>query len=358
MAEHRAIIHVDMDAFFASIAIRDDPSLRGRPVLVGRTSARSVVTAASYEARRFGCRSAMPMTVARRLCPHASVVSVPGERIREASRQIFAIFDRTAPAVEPLSVDEAFLDVTGMERIAGPPAEIARQLKIRIRSETGLTASAGVAPNKFLAKLASDMDKPDGLTLIAPGDVDRVLAPLPVERLWGVGPKTLEKMHALGLRRVSDLRRLGEARLKQHFGSAGEHYHRLAHGIDDRPVVTDHEAKSLGQECTFSEDVAEPAHVREVLLGQVEHVARRLRARDRRARGVSLKIRFGEFQTISRSRALPGATDLTDELWQAAAELFDAWAERAFVPVRLIGVAAERLTDAAGQMDLFPDPHR
>ncbi len=356
MAVSRAILHVDMDAFFASIAMLDDPSLCGKAVLTGGTGPRSVVTTASYEARRYGCRSAMPMSTALRLCPHAIVVQVPGERIREMSRRVLAILEQWAPLVEPISVDEAFLDVTGMDRLAGEPARIAARIKRRIRDELGLTASVGVAFNKFLAKLASGLNKPDGLTVIDPANVDKILLPLPVERLWGVGPATLTRMHRLGIRTVADLRAMSAERLSRHFGGAGEHYHRLARGRDDRPVVPDSQAKSLGQEQTFPEDVGDAEHVRGVLLGQVEHVARRLRRHNRLARGVSIKIRFGRFETITRSTTLAAATDVTGELWQAAAGLYDAWAQRSFVPVRLIGVAAERLADVtAQQAGLFQD---
>ncbi|MEX0887660.1 MAG: DNA polymerase IV [Phycisphaeraceae bacterium] len=354
----RAILHVDMDAFFASIAMLDDPSLRGKAVLTGDTSPRSVVTTASYEARRFGCHSAMPMSVARRLCPHAIVVQVDGQRIREMSHRLLGILDESAPLVQPISVDEAFLDVTGMGRLAGDPATIAAAIRQRIRDELGLTASVGVSFNKFLAKLASGMNKPDGLTVIGRADLDGVLLPLPVERLWGVGASTLERMHRLGFRTVADLRAAGLARLNRTFGRAGEHYHRLAHGLDDRPVVPDSQAKSLGQEQTFPEDVGDPTAVRGVLLGQVEHVARRLRHHRRLARGVSVKIRFGQFETITRSATLAAPTDLTQELWQRVADLYDRWVQQAFVPVRLIGVAAERLTDAGQQLALFSDPDR
>ncbi|MFA9480171.1 DNA polymerase IV [Phycisphaerales bacterium AB-hyl4] len=359
MPTPRTILHVDMDAFFAAIAELDDPSLRGKAVLVGGSGPRGVVSTANYEARKFGCRSAMPMSIARRRCPHAIVAKVTGQRIRDMSRRLLDILEQTAPLVQPLSVDEAFLDVTGMDRLAGDGPSIARNLKQRIRDELQLTASVGVAFNKFLAKLASDMDKPDGLTIITPDNLDATLLPLPVDRLWGVGPRTLEKMHTLGLRTVADLRQFGLARLQRRFGhDAGEHYHRLALGRDDRPVVPDREAKSMSQEHTFAEDVADADHVRHVLLRQAEHVARRLRKHSRQARGVSVKIRFGDFQTITRSATLPAPTDLTDDLWHAAVELYDAWVSHNFAPVRLIGMGAERLSDTADQMTLFPDPAR
>jgi len=358
MADTRAILHVDMDAFFAAIAVRDDPALRGRPVLVGGPGPRAVVTAASYEARRFGCCSAMPMAEARRRCPQAVRLQVPGERIREVSGAFFALLEAAAPCVEPLSVDEAFLDVTGMERLAGGPVSLARSLKARIAATLEMTASVGVAHNKFLAKLGSAMEKPDGLTVIDPGHVHAMLGPLPVERLWGVGPKTLAKMHRKGLRTVGDLRAVGRESLVRWFGEAGGVYHRLAHGLDDRPVVPDRQSRSIGQEQTFDQDVGDPDHVRRVLHGQVEQVARRLRRHHRSARRVSVKIRDGDFRTRSRSRTLPEATDLTRDLWEAARALYDAWAAGHFVPVRLIGMAAERLGPPEAEPGLFPDPER
>lgn len=354
----RAILHVDMDAFFASLAQLDQPELRGQPVLTGGSGPRGVVTAASYEARRYGCRSAMPMSQARRLCPHAAIAKVPGPRIAEASHAVFEILRDASPLVQPVSVDEAFVDVTGTEGLYGDPTDLARRLKERIRDTVQLTASIGVSFNKFLAKLASDMDKPDGLTTIGPADVDRVLPPLPIERLPGIGPATAERLHEAGLCTVGDLRQFGEHALKRRFGEAGEHFARLARGRDDRPVVADHQAKSIGQEQTFVEDVADRATLHGTLLHHAEQVARRLRRHELRARGVSVKIRFGDFQTITRSRTLDQPTDLTDELYQAGRGLFDRWAEGNFQPVRLIGLAAERLSHEGEQLGLFDQPGR
>lgn len=354
----RTILHVDMDQFFAAIAVRDDPSLAGKAILVGGSGPRGVVSTASYEARRYGCRSAMPMATARRLCPHANIVSVPGERIREASHQLFAILDDFSPLVQPLSVDEAFLDATGADRLLGAGPDIAATIKQRVRRELGLTASVGVAPNKFLAKLASDMDKPDGLTVIAPEDVDRVLPPLDVSKLWGVGPAGADKLRKAGIRTVADLRRFGEARLRGRFGELGAHLHRLAFGLDDRAVVPDRRAKSIGQEQTFDANLEEPEQVRAVLLGQVEQVAHRLRRQGMLAGSVSIKIRFGDFETITRSHTLDRPTDLTDDLWRAGRTLFNRWAHAAFSPVRLIGFTAETLTPPTAQADLFTDASR
>lgn len=352
------ILHVDMDAFFAAIEQLDRPELRGKAILVGHDGPRGVVTTASYEARPYGCHSAQPMSIARRLCPHAIIVPVRGERYREVSRQVFDILHSVTPLVEPVSIDEAYLDVTGCERLMGDAVAIAKHIRHRIRQELHLTASVGVAPNKFLAKLASDMNKPDGLTVILAEDVDRVLPPLPVSKIWGLGPAAAAKFAELGVRTIADLRTMPLERLTRHFGSAGEHYHRLAHGIDDRRVTPDQQAKSIGEENTFTYDVAERNHVRQVLLGHVEQVARRLRRHGLSARRVTLKIRFGDFETITRSQTLATATNVTSELWQVASGLFDRWADQEFQPVRLIGMTAGELTTGPDQLGLFPDAGR
>jgi DNA polymerase-4 len=342
-------------AFFASIEQHDNPELRGKPVLVGSPRPRGVVTAASYEARRFGCRSAQPVSVARRLCPRAVIVPPRGRRYREASAAVFEILHSEVPVVEPLSVDEAFLDLTGCERALGPAVEVAERLRRRIREDLGLTASVGVAPNKFLAKLASDMDKPDGLTVIRAEEVDAVLGPLPIERMWGVGPATAARLHRRGIRTFADLRALPVERLHRDFGAAGEHYARLARGRDRRAVIPDSRAKSIGHECTFEADLTDPDDVRDVLLSQSAQVARRLRRHALRARVVTVKIRYGDFETVTRSRTLPAPTDLTDDVAAVARALFDAWTSRSFRPVRLIGVSAGRLQEAGAQLELFAD---
>jgi DNA polymerase-4 len=347
-----------MDAFYASVEQHDDPALRARPVLVGSPARRGVVAAASYEARRFGCRSAMPMAVALRRCPQATVVPPRFGRYAEVSRQVFAILADVAPVVEPLSVDEAFLDLTGTERLLGDAVLVARAIKARIRAEVGITASVGVAPNKFLAKLASDLEKPDGLTVITEEDRDRVLLPLPVDRIWGVGPVTAARLAAAGIATIGDLRARPLADLERVLGSAAEHVRALAAGEDDRPVEPPGEAKSVSHEHTFEEDVEEPAEVRAVLASQVEDVARRLRREGLLARTVTVKIRYGAFETITRGATLPAATDLTDELGRAASSLLATWVRTSFRPVRLIGMAASHLSHEPGQLSLFPDPNR
>lgn len=353
----RSILHLDMDAFFAAVEQRDNPALRGKPLLIGHDGPRGVVATASYEARPFGCHSAQPMAVARRLCPQAIVVPVHMDLYRQASDQMFALLDQLSPAVEPLSIDEAFVDLTGTERLLGDAESVAKKLKASLRRELRLTGSVGLAPNKYLAKLASDMNKPDGLTVIRAEDVDRVLPPLPVTKLWGVGKITGARLEARGVRTIGQLRVKDEAWLAGFFGAEAGRYARLARGLDDRPVVGDSDARSIGHEQTFESDVTDPAAVKQVMLDQTEQVAARLRRHGLTARGVSLKIRFGKFQTISRSRTLARPTDVTADLWDAAGELFGRWP---FQPVRLIGVAAERLAKGTGQaqLDLFADADR
>lgn len=346
-----------MDAFFASVEQLDNPELRGKPVLVGGAGNRGVVAAASYEARVFGIHSAMPSAVARRLCPHAIFVKGNYERYRELSGQVFDILEDFSPLVQPLSIDEAFIDVTGSRQLLGSPEKIAAAIRARIRTETGLTASIGAAPNKFLAKLASDMDKPDGLTVIEPDRVHEVLDPLPIGRMWGVGPAAEKRLHRLGIRTFAQLRGLEPETLRSVLGSWGERIWHLARGEDDRPVIPDHEAKSVGHETTFFENLTEPEQVRAVLLRLTEDTARRLRRKGRRAHTVTCKIRYGDFETITRSHTLDTPTNATGELWRQAGSIFDAWAATSFQPVRLIGVSASGLTEAdTEQLSLFDDP--
>jgi DNA polymerase-4 len=350
-----------MDGFFAAVEQLDNPALRGKPILVGHDGPRGVVSTASYEARPFGCHSAQPMAVAKRLCPHAIVVPVRMRRYSEVSDQLFTIFADFSPLVEGLSVDEAFLDVTGCDRLVKNSADawfavdIARRMKHTIRAELKLTASIGVATNKFLAKLASDLQKPDGLTVVPPDGVDRLLPPLPVTKIWGIGPKTAARLADMNIRTIGDLRRMTDEWFASYFGEDGDHYRRLAHGLDERPVIPDSGAKSIGQEETFSTDLIHADELRHVLLGEVEHVATRLRRHKLLGGGVRLKIRFGSFQTITRSRKLDAPTDSTDVLWQAARALFDEWARDHFQPVRLLGFTAD-ISEDNPQLPLFPDP--
>ncbi|OUX01619.1 MAG: hypothetical protein CBD91_04165 [Phycisphaeraceae bacterium TMED231] len=331
-----------MDAFFASVEQRDDPALRGRPVLVGGRGGRGVVAAASYEARRSGCRSAMPMAEALRRCPEAVVVKPSFARYEADSTRIMEILETASPMVEPLSIDEAFIDVTGSQRLLGSGPAIAKRLKESIREELGLTASVGVAPCKFVAKIASDLEKPDGLTVFESTDIAARLASLPIERMWGVGPKSRARFEARGILRFGDLQRWSPESLAATFGDAAGRFHLLAHGVDDRPVVGDRTAKSVGHEQTFGVDLGDPSEVEAVLLRHVERVGTRLRRRGRRARAVVVKIRDGAFVTNTRSSTLDRPTDRTDVLWETARRLFRAWS---FRPVRLIGMSAERFED-------------
>jgi DNA polymerase-4 len=349
------ILHVDMDAFYASVEQRDRPELRGKPVIVGGSAGqRGVVCAASYEARVFGVHSAMPAATARRLCPQAAFVPPRMAHYAQIARQIREISLSFTPLVEPLSLDEAFLDVLGSEGLFSPAPEIAAKLKARVRAETGLVASVGVATNKFLAKLASDLGKPDGFVVIEPERAQEVLAPLPVSRLWGVGAKGEKRLHALGLHTVGQLATLPEQVLVDHFGEGGRHLWRLAHGLDDRPVVPDEDAKSVSTETTFARDIGDRAMLRAWLLDLVEHLGQRLRRLPARARTIELKVRTSDFRTYHRELTLPEPTDVSAVIWRAVREVFERRVPDDWLPVRLIGVGASGLVhDAAVQGDLF-----
>ncbi len=363
MPQHRAILHVDMDAFYASVEIREQPGLAGRPVIVGGApERRGVVSAASYEARKFGVHSAMPTARALRLCPEAVFLPVRMDLYAAVSRQIRAIFARYTPLVEPLSLDEAFLDVTESQTLFGPGAEIGRAIKQAIREELELVASVGVAPNKFLAKIASDLDKPDGFVEVKPEAVQDFLDPLPASRVWGVGKATCAELERYGIRTIADLRRQPHDWLLDRFGRFGARLYELARGIDSRPVVPDSEAKSLSHETTFPVDVRDRETLRARLLDLTEQVARRLRRHDRLARTVQLKLRFADFRSITRSRTLPEPTDVTAEIWHATEGLFRTALKNETRPVRLIGMGVHELVDPAGephiQPDLFAEPQR
>ncbi|MEI4271011.1 DNA polymerase IV [Klenkia sp. LSe6-5] len=345
-AEGCRVLHVDMDAFFASVAVRQDPALAGRPVIVGGAGGRGVVTSATYEARAFGVRSAMPTARALRLCPQAVVVPVDGALIGEASRGVMALFRTITPLVEPVSVDEAFLDVAGAGRGLGDPADVAELVRARVFDEQGLTCSVGVAPTKFVAKVASAHCKPDGLLVVRPAEVVGFLHPLPVRALWGVGPKTEESLRTLGLRTVADLAQVPLDVLQRTVGpGSARHLHELAWGRDPRRVVPDDPEKSTGAEETFGTDVADRRVVHRELLHLAERTAGRLRSAGYLARTVSLKVRFTDFTTITRSRTLAVPSDVGQELYGTARELFDALGPDVG-PVRLVGVRAERLTPA------------
>jgi DNA polymerase-4 len=338
------ILHVDMDAFYASVEERDRPEVVGRPVIVGgEPSRRGVVSAANYVARQFGVHSAMPAVTARRLCPHGVFLPPRIDYYAEVSEQIRAIFERYTPLVEPLSLDEAFLDVSGSEHLFGPAAEIGRRIKQEIRAQLRLVASVGVAPNKFLAKIASDLEKPDGFVIVAPDAVQQFLDPLPVERLWGVGRVASHRLHQIGVHTIAQLRRLPLAALRDRFGASGAHLWELAQGCDDRPVVPDHEAKSISHETTFSVDIADVEVLRAWLLELTDQVARRMRRHGLRGRTVHMKIRLADFRLVTRSITLPAPTNVTAELWQPVAGLLDTWLSESRAPVRLLGMGTSGL---------------
>lgn len=357
----RTILHVDMDAFFTSVEQRDRPELRGKPVVVGAPpDQRGVIAAASYEARKFGIHSAMPSREAYRRCPHAIFLPPNGKRYGEMSKQIRGIFDRFTPQVEPLSIDEAFLDVSGAERLLGTGPEIARKIKDAIRAETLLTASVGVAPNKFLAKLASDLEKPDGLTVVptSPEEIVAFLAPLPVGRIWGVGKVSQAHLEKAGIHTIGDLQAFTEKKLARLLGKhAAEHLSRLARGEDTREVETEHEEKSISNEHTFTHDCSDPEEIHAVLGDLVDNVGRRLRKAERLAGLARLKLRWQGFETITRQRPLdPPVCD--DFNLRAVADAILA-GEELIKPVRLIGFGVANLTtDAPQQLSLFQDDQK
>lgn len=338
------ILHADMDAFFASVEIARDSSLRGKPVIVAGLGPRGVVSAASYEARRFGVHSALPTAVARRRCPHG-VFMTPTTSYGEVSRAVMAIFREFTPHVQPISVDEAFLDVSGARRLIGAPTEIARAIRARVRAEHGITCTVGIASTKFLAKLASEASKPDGLGVVPVATELEFLHRLPIRAVWGIGEKTAEKLTRLGLRDVGDLARLDLDSLAASVGTASaEHLYALARNIDPRPVRPERVEKSISNETTFGRDAPDASTWGPVLLELSRKVASRARAAGWAGRGVTVKIRFGDFRTITRSRMLTAPTDVGREIYEAARELADA---AATAPVRLIGVKLDHLVEAA-----------
>ncbi|GGM37962.1 DNA polymerase IV [Longimycelium tulufanense] len=353
------LLHVDMDAFYASVEVRERPELRGKPVVVGGAGPRGVVSSANYEARRYGVRSAMPGTRARRLCPHAVFLAPNFRRYQEVSRGVMAIFKDVTPLVEPLSLDEAFLDVSGaLRRLGTTPAGIGELLRARVAAAHGITCSVGVAATKFVAKLASGMAKPDGMLVVPAAEIIDFLHPLPVSALWGVGARTAEQLERIGLRTVADIAAAPLPRLRRTLGVAmAEHLHALAQGRDERTVVPDAEEKSVGTEETFDTDLHDRAQLHRELLRLSERTAASLRGRGLRGRTVSIKVRFGDFRTITRSRTLAVATDVTHEVYETARQLFDTVPPE---PVRLLGVRMEQLvvTARAAEQLSFDTPDR
>ena len=338
----RSILHVDMDAFYASVEQLDHPEYRGKPVVVGADPkggrGRGVVAACSYEARKFGVRSALPISRAWKLCPEGVYVRPRMERYAEASRQVMDVFRRYTDLVEPLRIDEAFLDITGSVALFGPPEDIARSIKKEIKETTGLNASAGMAPNKFLAKIASDLKKPDAFVVVEEQGVEAFLRELPISRLWGVGPKTEQRLLQMGFQTIGQIASAPREFLVRSLGSLGEHLFQLSHGRDDRPVVPDWEPKSISSETTFDEDTADRELLLRTILELSDHVAARLRKDNYRARKVTLKLRYSDFSTHTKQQSLEKLTQTGEEIAAIGRGLFLQFPlDR---KIRLIGVAA------------------
>lgn len=341
------ILHVDMDAFYAAVAVLDDPSLRGLPLIIGAPESRSVVSSASYEARRFGVRSAMPVAQAMRLCPQARIILPDFPRYIEVSRQVRTVFESITPLVEPLSIDEAFLDVQGVRRLWGSPGEVARLIRARVAAEVGITCSVGVAATKHVAKMASTLAKPDGLLIVAEADTLDFLSPRPVRAMWGVGPKTAEALEGRAIHTIGELRQTPLSVLERIVGTAAaERLPQLARGEDPREVQTDRVEKSISHEETFHKDVSDREFLRAELLRLADRVAVRLRGAAWEAAGVAIKVRFSDFSTVTRTQTLAEPSAVGQRIGEAAQELFESIDRRD--PIRLIGVRAERLRQAGG----------
>lgn len=344
----KSIIHLDMDAFYAAVEVLDNPSLAGKPIIVGGLGNRGVVSTASYEARAYGVHSALPILTARRRCPNGVYIKPRHWRYKELSDQIMDIFRRYTPLVEPLSLDEAFLDVTGSYRLFGPAMEIARRIKKEVRKETGLTVTAGVASRKYLAKIASGLNKPDGLTVVPTGEETNFLWPLPLKDLWGVGKVMLGKLAGLGLVTIGDLAALDRAFMEKKFGQSGGQLWFLAQGLDDREVVPDYEPKSIGAEETFSHNLVGAEAIKAALLTQTLTAVDRMRRKGYMTRTVTVKFRDGNFNTRTRAKSLTESTDLRDALYQAVMGIYEMEAG-SLGPMRLLGVSFSRLERAGKQ---------
>jgi len=352
------ILHADLDAFYASVEVLKDPALRGRPLLVGGTGGRGVVTSASYEARAFGCRNAMPMARARALCPQAVAVPPDFAAYRRCSASVMRVFQSVTPLVEPLALDEAFLDVRGARSLFGDAVAIARLLRARVREEAGLVLTVGVAGNKFLAKLASTRGKPDGLLVVPPGRALEFLHPLPVDALWGAGQATIGVLARYGLRTVGEVAATPLATLERALGpAAGAQLHHLAWARDDREVVPFEAAKSVGSEETFAADIDDPEQLAREVLRCCVRVGRRLREAGLAGRTVTLKLRYADFRTITRARTLPAATDTDTELHEVAGDLL-VRLQLGWAPVRLVGVTVSNLQPAGAPLQLRLGPER
>jgi len=349
----RTILHIDMDAFFAAIEVLDNPSLKGKPVIVGGLSRRSVVSTASYEARKFGIHSAMPLFKAKEKCPHGVFLPVQMERYKTVSRKIMGLLKDFTPLVEQVSIDEAYLDITGTENLFGCPEEIARRIKERISEETGLTCSIGIAPNKFMAKVASDMHKPDGLTIIVATDVDQFLSILPVAKIPGVGKRTLEDLRRHSVNTVGDLKRFTREQLLKDFGKFGLRLYHIAKGRGDSEVVPKRETKSISSEETLQQNTKDLTYLKGLIASHADKVGRRLRAEGLKGRTVTLKIKLEDFSEISRSRTVDHATYITKIISDCAIIQLTEYPLKK--KVRLIGVTVSNLDvgKEESQMSLF-----
>lgn len=355
-SHNRWIVHIDMDAYFASVEQRDHPAYQNKPVIIGGLSERGVVATASYEARKYGVKSAMSMTEARRRCPEGIYLVPNISKYAQISSQILQIFASFSPLVEPLSLDEAFLDVTGMEYLHPDITEIPRKIKEKIKEELHLTASAGMATNKFLAKLASDLQKPDGLVIIHPGEELTLLAPMPVRKLWGVGDATAAILRKLHIETIADLRRMDPKLLAQHIGSSADSLYHLAWGRDNRPVIPDHEAQSIGNETTLATDVWAKDEIRSILLALASKVGWRLRKSSLCGRTITLKVRFSSFRTLTRSITATSPLSLDQEIYEAALKMLEKITLTE--GVRLLGITVAKLSpQGLGQLSLFDEPN-
>ena len=352
--QSKHIIHLDMDAFYPSVEVLDNPALKGKPVIVGGSKERGVVSSASYEARKFGIHSAQPIAKAKRLCPGGIFLPVRMSRYQEISKQVFKIFHRFTPLVEPISIDEAFLDVTDSIRLFGQPGNIAKKIKQIILTETGLTISAGVAPSKFVAKIASDIDKPDGLTVVHPDDVRDFLDPLPVKKMWGVGKVSQRLLSRLNIHNFRDLRQTPVKVLEKKFGKHGVKIHLLAMGVDERDVIPDHDVKSIGHEQTFLQDIISLDTVQKELLALGSKVARRMRQKGLKGKTITLKVKYSDFVQITRSVTLPKSIDDGSEIYSVACRLLEK-TRVTKKPVRLLGISLSQLSclGTGTQLSLF-----
>ena len=354
-ASTRNIIHLDMDAFYASVEQLDNPELKGRPVIVGGNSMRGVVSAASYEARKFKIHSAMPIAQAKRLCPHGAFLPVRMKRYREISNKVFSIFQKYTPLVEPLSLDEAFLDVTSSSRLFGRAEDIAKQIRAQVFAETGLTISAGVASSKLVAKIASDINKPDGLTIVPAGSEAEFLAPLPIKRMWGVGKKTQATLALLGVHTIGDIAGISLDILEQKLGKYGRGLYHAALGLDERHVETEHETKSVGHEFTFDTDLTKIESIRRELLELAVMVTKRLRNQKLQGRTITVKVKYHDFKQITRSSTITEHIADSKRIYEEVLQLLKK-TDAGQKPIRLLGISVSglQLEGGSNQQLLFP----